>query len=31
MGGVCWERISLGVLRQDVFLLHSKGETFMGV
>lgn len=30
-GGVCWERISPGVLRQDVFLLHSKGGMFMGV
>lgn len=28
---VCWERISLGVLRQDVFLLLSEGETFMVV
>lgn len=27
--GFCWERISLGVLRQDVVLLHSKRETFM--
>lgn len=27
--GVCWERISLGVLRQDVFLLLSESETFM--
>lgn len=29
--GVCWERISLGVLRQDAFLLLSEGETFMVV
>lgn len=29
--GVCWERMSLGVLRQDAFLLLSKGETFMVV
>lgn len=30
-GGVCWERISLDVLRQEVFLLRSQGKAFMGV
>lgn len=29
--GVCWERISVGVLRQDAFLLLSEGEMFMVV
>lgn len=29
--GVCWERISLGVLRQDTFPLLSEGEMFMVV